>query len=125
MFGSFVSSGRTVRQEPGEGHAALHRHAALPQGKSPSRFYRQSTFGRAAVFLTASTSCLCAVGVRHVGPSEAQHGDDGGGGRSSVHARVSAPSESMKHSTKPAWLLRLHGEQVNVTGGALTHSAFV
>lgn len=44
--------------------------------------------------INASPDFVRLVGVRHAGPAETQHGDDGSGGRSFLHTCVPAPGES-------------------------------
>lgn len=55
------------------------------------------------MLLPISSRSVRLVGVRHAGPAETQHGDDGSGGRSFLHARVSAPGESMTSCLRVSW----------------------
>lgn len=55
------------------------------------------------MLLSISSRFVRPVGVRHAGPAETQHGDDGSGGRSFLHARVSAPGESMTSRLRVSW----------------------
>lgn len=65
--------------------------------------------------VNASPDFVRLVGVRHAGPAETQHGDDGSGGRSFLHTCVPAPGESttsrlvwgvLEESLKSRWSSR-------------------